>query len=197
MTKHFTFSELFSFGLAKTRQHAWFIVLTFIIIGILINAVRLSPFMHLIVTTLIGLSVASVSLLMSRDHHFTFADLYNPLLSPKRVLKYVALTFIYCVSVAIGLILLIIPGIYVAIRFKFFTYLVLEHENASIEELIKMTYRLTKNNFWSIFGFIVLAIIFNLLGLLCLVIGLFVTVPITVLASAHMYNKLKEHATLS
>ena len=62
------------------------------------------------------------------------------------------------------------------------------------EELIKMTYRLTKNNFWPIFGFLVLVILFNILGFLCLVVGLFVTMPVSVLASAHMYNKLKEHA---
>jgi hypothetical protein len=118
----------------------------------------------------------------------------NPLLSYKRVLKTLALTAIYGLAVVIGTILFIIPGIYIAVRFKFFPYVVIENENASLKDLIKMTYKLSAGHFWILFFFLILATILNILGGLAFVIGLVVTVPVTVFASAYMYIKLKEHA---
>lgn len=194
MTKHhFSFKEIFQFGLAKTKQHAWFIFLTFIIIGIIINSVRFVPFLSLFVSLMAGLSIASISLLISRDQHFTFQDLYKPLLSQRRVLKFIALSVIYALAVLVGTVLLIIPGIYVAVRFKFFPFIVIENENASLSDLIKMSYKVTDNHFWPVFLFLVFLGLLNFIGLLCLVVGLFVTIPVSLFAAAHMYTKLKEH----
>lgn len=195
MTKHhFSFQEVFTFGWAKTKQHAWFTALTFIIATILISSVKFVPLFDAIVSLMVGISIASISLLIVRDQSFTFADLVNPLLSYKRVLKTLALTAIYGLAVVIGTILFIIPGIYIAVRFKFFPYVVIENENASLKDLIKMTYKLSAGHFWILFFFLILATILNILGGLAFVIGLVVTVPVTVFASAYMYIKLKEHA---
>lgn len=194
MTKqHFSFQEVFMFSWAKTKQHAWFITLTFIIAGIIIGAVRFIPVFDTVVGLMVALSIISISILISRDSVFTFSDLYTPLLSPKRVLKFIALTILYVVSVTIGTILLIIPGVYIATRFKFFPYMAIEHENATIKDLIKMSYKLTENHFWIVLGFLILATILNIIGALLFVVGLIITVPVTLFASAHMYNKLKEH----
>lgn len=194
MTKqHFSFQEVFMFGWAKTKQHAWFIALTFIIAGIIIGAVKFMPVFDTVVGLMVALSIISISILISRDSVFTFSDLYTPLLSPKRVLKFIALTILYALAVVVGTICLIIPGVYIATRFKFFPYIAIEHENASIKDLIKMSYKLTQNQFWIVLGFLILATILNLIGALLFVVGLIITVPVTLFASAHMYNKLKEH----
>lgn len=195
MTKqHFSFQEVFTFGWSKTRQHAWFIVLTYIIIGIIMSAVRFSPFIDCITSVMVAISVTSLALTISRDHHFTFADLYYPLLSYKRVLKFIALTAIYVLAVIIGFALLVLPGIYIAIRFKFFPFVALDHENASIPDLIRMSAKVTAHNFWSVFLFLLLGGMLNILGALALVVGLFFTIPVTFFAMAHMYNRLKEHS---
>ncbi len=195
MTKqHFSFQEIFSFGWGKTRQHAWFIFLTFLIISIVLSAVKLFPFINLIVSLMAGLSFASISLLISRDQHFTFHDLYTPLLSQRRVLKFIVLTVLYGIAVILGTILFIIPGLYVAVRFKFLPFVVIEHENASLKDLIKMSYKLTEGHFWPVFGLLILLAILNVVGFLFLVVGLFVTIPVSVFATAHVYNKLKEHS---
>lgn len=195
MTKHnFSFQEVFTFGLAKTRQHAWFIFLTLIIISIIINSVRFVPFLETFVSLMVGLSLVSISLLISRDQHFTFQDLYKPLLSQKRVLKFIVLAILYVISVLVGTLLLVVPGIYIAIRFKFFPFVVLENENASLHDLIKMSYKVTENHFWQIFFFLLLIGLVNILGLLLLVVGLLVTIPVSLFALAHVYNKLKEHS---
>ena len=190
---HFSFQEVFKFGWAKTKQHAWFLVLTFIIAGIITSAVKFMPVFSCVVSLMVGLSIASISLLIVRDQHFTFNDLVTPLLSAKKVLKMLVLSAIYIVAVGIGTILLIIPGVYVAVRFKFFPYVVIENENATIKELIAGAYKLTNGYFWNVFFFLVIAVILNVLGALFFLVGLIVTVPVTVLASAHFYTKIKEH----
>lgn len=215
---HFTFKEAFMFGWEKTLQHAWFIFLTFIIISIISTATILNPIVYTTVITMAMLSIAATSLLITRNHAFSFADLYKPLLSPFRVLKFFLLTslfilpFLFLVlSVALfyagvvetspsvtifGFLFTIffsVLTIFVSVCFNFFPYVVVEHEHASIKELIKMSYSLTKGNFLKIFFFLILAGILNFIGSLLFLIGLLVSVPMTVFASAYLYDRLKNN----
>ena len=147
MTKHhFSFQEVFRFGWAKFKQHAWFIALTFIIGSIIMGSVGRNPVLGIIVGLMVALSVASISLVISRDRGFSFSDLFTPLLSPHRVLKFVALcaffsvppllTFvsfaIFMTGAAVGNIfvssfglvlclLVLIPSIFISVRFLIFT----------------------------------------------------------------------------
>jgi uncharacterized membrane protein len=219
--KHFSFEETVRFGWAKTVQHAWFLFLTFIITEIILNAVKFTPFLNVVVALFVGLSLASISLVISRDQHFTFADLYNPLLSPLRVIKFIALTAIYSIP---GFLLLMsyivrefgapynynspsffvagtifcfvfaVPVVYFSVRLKFFPYVLLDNEHASIKEILTKTYRLTTGHFWPVLAFLLALAAINTLGFLFFVIGLLVTVPVSLFATAHVYNKLKEHS---
>lgn len=235
MSKHyFKFKEVFMFGWSKTCQHAWFIFLTFLIIGIItcatatnlslviLMASPVTGFFALsfgvVLALMIALSVCSISLMIARNHHFTFTDLVNPLLSQRRVLKFFALIGFYVLpmlllafstavlvvgakqgssSVAIfGMILALIcfvPTVFVAVRFKFFPFVVVEHEHSTVKDLIQMSYKLTENNFWSIFGFLCLAALLNIFGFMLFHVGLLVTIPTTFFAMAHLYDKLKNN----
>lgn len=217
--KHFTFEEVFTFGWAKTKQHAWFVVLTFIIVGTIISAVKAMFLLNIVVGLLVAFSLASISLTISRGHSFTFTDLFSVLLSQKRVTKFVALSILYSLPaliagssfslVVIGIYsqnplftlsalivsaILTIPAIYVTVRYKFFPFVVLEHEDASLQDIIKMSYKLTANHFWILFAFLLCAAILNILGAIVMFVGLLITVPTTLFATAHVYNKLKEHS---
>ncbi len=215
---HFTFKEVFLFGWNKTLQHAWFIFLTFIIGSIIISSTVLNPLLNVVVALMVGLSLASISLMIVRNHAFSFADLFYPLLSPRRVLKFFALVSLYVLPMLIvmltGAILVVgaasgsasvtlfglimtfvffVPSLYVAVRFKFFPFVVVEHEHSTIKDLVLMTYKLTGGYFWEILGFMVLACILNIIGLILLGVGLLVTVPVTFFAASHLYDRLKSH----
>ena len=84
-------------------------------------------------------------------------------------------------------------SLYVTVRFNFFPYVAVEHEHSPVKDLINMSYKLTENNFGPVFGFLFLAVCLNLVGLLFFGLGLLITVPVTVFASAHLYDKLKSH----
>jgi uncharacterized membrane protein len=224
--QHFNFEEIFSFAWSKTKQHAWFIVCSFIIYSILMSAVRVAPVLDAIVVLMIGLSVLSLSLIIVRNESFSFADLFNKLRSPNLVLKFIALTVIYGLVVSLFAVpffatftvaagsfalfgaaaltsklllvlglsaLLLIPGFYFTIRFKFYPYVLLENEHMTVPEIIKNTYRLTCCNFWSILWFFVMILVLNILGAFAFGVGLIITVPVSVFALAHFYRKLEGH----
>ena len=115
-----------------------------------------------------------------------FSDLFScyPLL-----FKYLVGSILYGVIVLLGLILLIIPGIVWAIKFQFFDYLIVDKGLGPIDALEKSS-EITRGVKWDLFIFDILIGIINLLGLLCLVVGLFVTIPMTRVATAFVYRKL-------
>jgi len=57
-------------------------------------------------------------------------------------------------------------------------------------ESLKTSWRGVAPNFWSYLGFLLLLGVLNVLGMLCLVIGLFVTIPFTLLATMVAYEQI-------
>ncbi len=207
MTKHhFSFKDAFIFGWAKTKQHYWFCILTFILITLIINSVDHVPLLRTLVSLMAALSIVSLSLLIVRDHHFTFENLFTPLLSPKRVAKFLIISVLYAIPVILAAVLLffvpakwfgllvIIPSVYLAVRLKFFPYVVVENEEASLKTLIEKSFNLTKGHFWMVFGFLLLVGLLNMVGAALFVVGLIVTIPVSIFATAYVYTKLKDHA---
>jgi uncharacterized membrane protein len=115
-----------------------------------------------------------------------FADLFScfPL-----VFKYLFSSILYVLVVFGGMILLIIPGIIWAIKFQFFSYFIVDRGLGPIEAL-KRSAVITKGVKWDLFVFRLLLMGINLLGVLCLLIGLFATIPMTMVAVAFVYRKL-------
>jgi len=115
-----------------------------------------------------------------------FSDLFScyPLF-----FKYLVGSILYGLIVSLGLILLILPGIIWAIKFYFFDYLIIDKGLGPIDALEKSS-EITRGIKFDLLSFGILIGIINLLGLLCLLVGLFVTIPITMVATAFVYRKL-------
>ncbi|MBN4056467.1 MAG: hypothetical protein COA82_10405 [Alkaliphilus sp.] len=77
------------------------------------------------------------------------------------------------------------------IRVWFFDYFIVDKGSGPIEAL-KRSWRITKKATWQMCLFFLITIGINLLGTLFILIGLFVTVPTTLLAFAYVYRKLLE-----
>jgi len=88
-----------------------------------------------------------------------------------------------------GFILLIIPGIILSIRLSFFDYLIVD-KNSRIVESLKKSWEITKDNTWNLFLLYLLLGLINLLGFFALIIGLFWSIPTTMIAEAFVYRKL-------
>jgi hypothetical protein len=68
-----------------------------------------------------------------------------------RFLPSLGLSFLYLLTVLLGLVFCLIPGVYLAIAFSL-GYLVLMREDLSITASLGRSYRLTQDHWWSTFG---------------------------------------------
>jgi uncharacterized membrane protein len=91
------------------------------------------------------------------------------------------------------MLLLIVPRIIFALMFMFATFIVIDRELGPINAMNESA-RIAKGYKWQLFGFTLVLVLINLLGLLALVVGLLVTVPVTSLAFVHVYRVLSERA---
>ncbi len=90
---------------------------------------------------------------------------------------------------------LLLTAIYVALRYQFMYYVALDNPNLRSKAIFKKAGELTKGNLLQLFGFGIVLGFYNLLGLICLVVGLAVTIPVSKLAKAKVYDVLKEKHT--
>jgi uncharacterized membrane protein len=91
----------------------------------------------------------------------------------------------------VGLILLIIPGIYIIVRFYYATVVLVDEPKLTAIEAIKKSGDLTKGNFWQTLVVIVLSGLLNLVGVLALGVGLLISIPVSGLITLSYYEYLK------
>lgn len=192
--KQFTYKELLRFGWNTFKQRAWFLVaLTFLYFLVTFIVADISVIRD-IVSMLMSIAFTAVTLKLVDGHSSRYSDLLAPFKTYKVTLHYFLASILYMLIVLVGLILLILPGVYLLVRLQFFAYLLVEHENMGVIESLKKSMEMTKGKFWSLFGFGIVFVLVNLLGLIALGIGLFVTIPVTCIAYAMMYRKLSTEA---
>ena len=135
---------------------------------------------------IIQIGSIKISILLSRDQKPAIRELFS---NGSLFIKFLLGSICYGLAVIGGFILLVIPGIILMIMLEMYSYFIVDKNMGPIESL-KASRILTKGVRWQLFCFGVLLILFNLVGLLCLVIGLLFTIPATYIASAYVYDQL-------
>ena len=85
----------------------------------------------------------------------------------------------------------LVGAVYLGLRYSMARLAVLD--GAHIVESLGKSKKLTDGVKWHLVLFALAIAALNILGFLALVVGLLVTIPISILAFAHVYLKLKSH----
>jgi len=80
---------------------------------------------------------------------------------------------------------------YLLLRFSFMRFAVLDSETPVAS--LRKSARLVRGHTLPLLLFFIIVLVLNLLGAMLFLVGLLITVPVTTLAYAHVYQKLKEH----
>jgi uncharacterized membrane protein len=112
---------------------------------------------------------------------------------PRPFWKYLGASILLGLAIGIGFILLIVPGVIFALMFLFTTFIVIDRELGPIEAM-KESHRITRGHKWPLLGFVIVLTLINLLGVLALVVGLLVSIPVSTLAFVHAYRVLSAKA---
>ncbi len=156
-----------------------------------------------VVFALVGVFVGVVGQLLVKMGTISFtlkahdapeAARFEDLWAPEKFWSYLIASLLVGLIVVAGIILLIVPGIIWALRFMFVPYLIIDRK-LDVSAALRESSRITLGHKWQLLGLVVVLGLLNILGLLALIVGLLVTVPVTMLAVVHAYRTLEHSAS--
>ena len=199
--KDFNIEEALQYGWSIMKANFWFFV------GVLIVAWAIAWVPHIIAGALgtesVGLSflfriigwvadiivaigLITIALKFLDEKEPKFEDLFS---FKPFFWKYLGASILTGLVVWVGIMLLIVPGVYWALKFQFFGYFVVE-QGCDPVEAMRRSSRITQSVKWKLLGFGIVLWLINIAGAICLLVGLFVTIPTTLLAYSMVYRKL-------
>ena len=108
---------------------------------------------------------------------------------PQPFWKFLGASILVGLTIGVGFVLLIVPGIIATLMFMFTTFIVIDRELGPVEAM-KESHRITRGHKWPLLGFLLVLMLINIAGLMALVVGLLVTIPVSSLAVTHAYRVL-------
>lgn len=200
-TRTFSIGEAVSFGWKKQQENLWFfagVTLFVVVLSLAFSAVNdylsetdyiagaVTSIITNIIRIFIGLGAMRIALNAYDNKKLQFSDLFS---QQSVLLSAIGAVVISTILTVTGLILLIIPGIWILCRL-YFTEAIIVHKKMGSIDALKESWRLTEKNSLRIFGFLIVLLGINILGALAFMIGLLVSIPVTTLAIIHAYRNL-------
>ena len=204
-TAKFSKKEAISFGWAKMKENFWFFFLLILIMWFFQFAPEITdryfkenyPILAVIfkiifsvISVIISIGFLKIVLEIHDNKQPRVSDLFS---SYKLFFRYYFASMLYALAVFGGLLLLIVPGIILAIRCQFYGYLIVERKAGIISSLNK-SFSMTKGNGMNLFLFMLLSMGIMLLGILALVVGIFAAFPTVFMATTFIYRFLSREA---
>jgi len=206
-TKYFSFSDVLGYGWRVMKANFWFFVglgfvwLIITYIPAIINTVL--PHLHLpapiyivlyttitilswVISIVLGIGMIKIALSFCDERKPPIGMLFD---AWGCFWRYLGTAILYFLIVFGGFILLIIPGIIWSIKFSLCFYFVIDKDLDPIEAL-KASSRTTMGVKLELFAFGILCSLINILGMLCLLVGIFAAYPVVIVANALVYRQL-------
>jgi uncharacterized membrane protein len=113
----------------------------------------------------------------------------NQLFRTDDVIPYAIASFLLGIAVGLGLVLFIVPGIYLLARYGFTTYAIVD-EGLGIGAAFQRSSDITEGHRGKLVLFGLALVGLNLLGLLAFIVGVILTSGVTILAVAFVYRRI-------
>lgn len=152
-------------------------------IAIVSQSVPLEAFISLLISAPLNAGFLIVAFKLLKNRATTFGDFFRGF---NNYLPLFLVSIVSSVVIGIGLLLLLIPGLYLAVAYIFALPLVLE-KKMNFWDGMEFSRKLISKNWFSFFGFAFVLVLLNLAGVLLLGVGLLVTIPISTCAIAAAY----------
>lgn len=155
-------------------------------LGVALNVVLHLAFLVLFSGLMVGLHGIAKQALENGD-----APTLNGLTgSLARGPSYLLALWLYCTAVAAGLLLLVVPGVYLAVRYAFFGHVLATRQHSSAIDALREAGLLSQGRWWMFFRFFLVVAALNLAGAALLALGLLISFPVTLLATSSLYRTL-------
>jgi len=192
--------ELIKHGWEKTKENmeiVFFTTLFVLVIGSLVEgfgesdrnlSIKLFAMIASIAMIIVRIGYCKIMLKINDGEHPKFLEIFDEY---RTFWRYLGTLILYSITILGGLILLIIPGVFWAVRFSFSPMIVVDTKLGPIAAM-KESFSISKDNFWKLFWFFVVICLMNFVGLIFFGIGLLITVPVSLLAYIKVYRDLSQ-----
>ena len=147
-----------------------------------------------ILSLYISASITLMSVKYMRGQEVNFNDITA--IGFNKFIHYVIAVIISTILMVLGFLCFILPGFYLMARLMFVQYLVLD-KDLSFGDAINQSFQISKDDALTLIGFMFAMFFIILIGLLCLVLGLLVAIPVSWLATAQLYLNYSKNINLS
>lgn len=153
------------------------LALAFSFIGSLVPLILQGPLIA-------GFHIYTMKKLLNRPAEF--ADLFKGF---NFFIPTLVATLLIAVFTGLGTLLCIIPGLVVAAMYKF-TYLFILDKRMDFWPAMQASHSIVKQDYFGFTMFLLALIGINILGVICCIVGVFVTIPITYAAITVAYQEI-------
>lgn len=197
----FSKKEAIAFGFEVAKKNISFFVSLLVIVAIVylglqffqiaLNGQRnaLASFLYAVIFWLVNVVISMGVIRIS----LRFVDGRTPKLSDvfrtNSVLSFILVSVVRSFIVLVGILLLIVPGIIWSIKLQYAGYLVVDKGMGTVDALNK-SWEITKGVKLNLFLFGIILVLINILGFLAILVGLIITVPLSMVANAFVYRRL-------
>jgi uncharacterized membrane protein len=202
-TESIPMGEAFGWGWNKFKENAPLLVavqFVAIVVPTFVQHFGMSmarnAFMELIINVVVfvvsataELGLIKIALRILDGRPVEFANLFD---SFDRVGWFAVARFIMMVGVGIGLVLLIVPGIVIALRLWFIGYVTIDERPVGLDSL-QRSIDVTRGFTVDLFLFMLMLVGINMVGFICLGVGILASLPVSVLATAYVFRHLTAH----
>lgn len=203
--KNFSFEAAFKTGWANLKEHWLFFVLAYTTVAVvsgIFSSLAEGPYKDIEPTSgllgLIGLALRiwlNFNLLVLTIRLFDgvkpeWRDLF---VWRQETLSYVGASILFGLMVLVGCLFFVVPGIYLAVRYGFYGFLIADKKLGAFDAL-KMSGQLTDGVKWLLIGFGVASLGIILLGAFVFGVGLFIAIPVVSIGFVFVYRSLYDQA---
>ncbi|HTH92862.1 MAG TPA: hypothetical protein VL576_00035 [Candidatus Paceibacterota bacterium] len=180
-------------------QHPWFFAIMALVVMILgsFNSHHRAwlSIIVIIAQVIWGYVWMSVALASAdgKEDLLTFKSLSIHMPNFRQFLMIIAISIISMLIIIVGLVLLIIPGLYFAVRLSLARFSYLDHQG-SVKKSLEDSWHMVKGNiFWVVVLTLLMAVVLLIAGLIALFVGLLVAYPLVMMLFARLYRALDTH----
>lgn len=151
------------------------------------NRFNLVSCLGFLLSIYLSLGVWKISVMHLRGEDIQLNDLFS--VSLEQYINYIIASIICMVAVVLGLVLFLIPGIHIICRLLIMPGYIVD-KNQSFDEAIKSSWNDTKGQAMHLFLWLLFSCLIVFAGILALVVGMFIALPLISLALAYVYIQI-------
>jgi len=181
-TPTWTYSEVLQKSWDGIKANLPFTAALSLVFGLAVAVASYVPFLSYILTVPLSAGYVKCLLTIRRGGIVEYKEFFWGFLDFNRLLQLILLNILLSLGVGIGFLLLIIPGIWFSVASSLAGTMIVLDEQPDAIGVIRRSMAVVKGNWWKYAGLLSVICLVNIAGAMCFLIGLLISMPISVLA---------------